>query len=461
MAKIFYQLKLIFLISYRFLIRNWKVAGLILVIALLSGLTYLKFRPNKDTQLSEGIIGTFQENDLPEQATRLLSQSLVESQNGRAIPKLVEGWDVNNNATVFTFKLKKNLYWSDGTKVHSQDIAFNIPDVDVSYPDENSIQFKLKDSFSPFPALLTKPVFKNGSLIGIGPYQLTRVEKSRIFITKLTLTTSDPNLVKDLIIRFYPNEKTALTAFQIGEVKALLGVSKNLDTSPLVSLEQKTTYQRLVTILYNIKDPVLSNRSLRQALGYSAPSMPGEVEAKTSIAPNSWAYFPEVNDYLDNIDGAKSALERAKNALDKDALTKEIILTSTPQLEEVGQQIVSRWRELGLKVDLRVESGVPQNFQALLIAQTIPSDPDQYSLWHSTQTQTNLTKYSSARVDKDLEDGRKAIKEEDRKVKYDDFQKQILEDSPATFLYFPKYNVLYLKKTKQKLDKVLPLQLVD
>ena len=107
----------------------------------------------------------------------------------------------------------------------------------------------------------------------------------------------------------------------------------------------------------------------------------------------------------------------------------------------------------------RIESGIPQNFQVLLITHSIPIDPDQYFLWHSTQTRTNLTGYSFARVDKDLEDGRKIINEAERKEKYLDFQKELLEDAPATFLYFPKYNVLYLKKAEDMLNKILPLQL--
>ena len=113
---------------------------------------------------------------------------------------------------------------------------------------------------------------------------------------------------------------------------------------------------------------------------------------------------------------------------------------------------------MGFDTKLRIETGIPQNFQALLITQSIPTDPDQYFLWHATQTKTNLTKYDSKRVDKDLEDGRKIITEEDRKQKYFDFQKTLLEDAPAAFLYFPKYNIVYLKKVESLLDKVLNIQ---
>ncbi|EKD90004.1 MAG: Extracellular solute-binding protein, family 5 [uncultured bacterium] len=138
----------------------------------------------------------------------------------------------------------------------------------------------------------------------------------------------------------------------------------------------------------------------------------------------------------------------------EDKLASEIILTATPNLEEVGKEIIGSWKKLGFDAKLRVESGIPQNFQALLITQSIPIDPDQYFLWHGTQTKTNLTRYNSKRVDKDLEDGRKIVTEEERKEKYFDFQKTLLEDTPATFLYFPKYNIVYLKKVEPLLEKI-------
>lgn len=445
------------------LIKRWlkiialSLAGIIIFLTIIFKLSLFE-----NPKLSEGIIGTYQEHDLPDSVTHLLSQSLVEAdQEGRMTGKLASGWEVNNDATVFKLRLKTGLFWNDGTKLISQDLEFSIPDVVVSYPDDEIIEFKLKDSFSPFPALLTKPVFKKGTLTGVGPYKIIKIQKSRIFITKMILKNiAQEKNFPELVIRFYPNEKTAQLAFEAGEVQALIGISDITQAAKnsLVKLDRRTTYNKIVSVLYNTKDPLLSNRSFRQALSYQAPSIEGEIEARTSIAPVSWAFSEKVNDYLSNPEAAEAALARAKNSSNDEFLKKEIILTSTPQLEAVGQQIISTWKQLGIKAILRVESGIPQNFQALLIAQSIPVDPDQYSLWHSTQDKTNLTKYSSARVDKDLEDGRKILKEDERKNKYADFQKALLEDSPATFLYFPKVNIIYLKKAENNLNKILPFQ---
>lgn len=401
--------------------------------------------------LTEGVIGTYQSHDLPEGVTRLLSSGLTE---------LAESWQSNSDVNEFTFKLKKGVSWIDGTPIKSQDLEFVIPDVEVSFPDDQTVKFKLKDSFSPFPSLLTKPVFKKGSkLVGTGPYQVKDIQTSRIFISKLTLSPKDPNL-PHLKIRFYPNEQTALTAFRLGEIQVVLGINdlSAFKKSALIKTKVQTLHSRMVTILYNTKDAALSSRSLRQALSFSAPEIDGEEVAKTPFSPTSWVYSEEnIKNYLNNRTDAETALERARSA-SADILKKEIILTAIPQLEQTGKQIIKAWQDLGLNANMRVESGIPQNFQALLIIQEIPRDPDQYYLWHSTQTQTNLSKYSSPRADKDLEDARKSKDNEQRKLKYMDFQKVLMEDAPATFLYFPKYNIAYLKKGEKMLDQVISLQ---
>jgi len=415
------------------------------------------YNPNTITL---GLIGTYQEHDLPSQVTGLLSQSLVKvMDNGRVTPNLASSWEVNNDATVFKFKLKEGLKWSDGSPIKAGDLIFEIPDVSETSPDDRTIQFNLKEAYSPFPSLLTRPIIKKGTLLGIGPYKIARIEKSRIFITKIELEPLDSQL-PFISIRFYPNEKVAITGFELGEMQALLGFTngKMFSLNPKVAISQKIDYRKLVSILFNTKDPILSSRSMRQALSFSTPKIEGEKEADNPYPPSLWAYNPDSKKYLASPDEAKAALERAKSNLSDAQLKEEIILTAIPNLEEVGNLVVKKWRALGINIKLRIESGIPQNFQALLITQSIPSDPDQYVLWHTTQTKTNLTKYDSKRADKDLEDGRKTITEEDRKAKYFDFQRALLEDSPAVFLYFPKYNIAYFKNKETILNKVLSLE---
>src|SRR3989344_3173966 len=463
-----FSFKLIFLIASKFVLRHKQTVILLILLVGFSFLIQLKYHLlSPEPAIRIGFIGTYQEHDLPLEMTQLVSQSLTKAdKSGRIISNLSSGWETNNDATRFTFRIKQDLKWSDGTTINSSNLSFSIPNAEASFQDAQTVEFKLKEAYSTFPSLLASPLFKKDTLIGTGPYKITKIEKSRIFITKIILepvNNSQPSLPK-VVVRFYPNEKTALTGFMLGEVEALFGVNNNkLPKGENFKLTQITDYGKVVAIFFNTKDPLLSNRSLRQALSFAAPLIQNEVRAKGPYPDFSWASFPGLKEYLDKPEDARTALERAKTTTSNDAFEKAVVLTTTPQLEEIGKQVVAAWESLGLKATLRVESGRPQNFQALLITQSIPADPDQYFLWHSTQEQTNLTKYSpsccptSARVDKDLEDGRKGVKEEDRKASYLDFQKVLIEDSPAAYLYFPKYNVIYLNKAEENLNKILPL----
>lgn len=442
--------KIVALIFLRLIARRRKWIIVAFLSVLLLALIQAKFNIFPGSRILRiGLVGTYQEHDLPPEVTSLLSGSL---------PELVSSREVNNDATIFKFRIKEDLQWSDNTSLTAEDLEFNIPDAEMSMQDDQTILFKLKDSYSPFVSLLTKPVFKKGTKIGTGPYKIYKIEKSRIFITKMVLEPSTNELPK-IIIRFYPSEKVAKTGFEIGEVQVLTGLSSPLpqEANPQIISRQKTDFSKIVTVLYFTKDPLLANRSVRQALGYSAPQIEGEDAANNPYSPQSWAFDPDAKKYLANPKEAEAALERAKSALSLEKFNQELILTATTSLEETGKLVVAAWKKLGFDAKLRIESGIPQNFQALLITQSIPEDPDQYFLWHSTQEKTNLTKYSSARVDKDLEDGRKALSQEERKEKYFDFQKTLLEDAPATFLYFPKHNTVYLKKVEPLLDKILNL----
>ena len=115
----------------------------------------------------------------------------------------------------------------------------------------------------------------------------------------------------------------------------------------------------------------------------------------------------------------------------------DITLTTSPLLLAQAELIQKDWQMIGVKVNLQVISNVPTEYQALLAIYSISGDPDQYSLWHSTQTQTNITHYSNPRIDKLLEDGRTTIGVQERKLIYLDFQRFLVEDSPAIFLYYP------------------------
>jgi len=442
--------------------KKWFLISAAAIILIISSLSYYFLVVSGHDQISEGIVGTHEERDLPDVVLNLISEPLIRvDKTGSPSAKLAESWEVNSEATLYRVKLKPDLKWIDGQPVKASEIYISIPDVQINPIDDQTLEFKLAESFSPFPTLLTKPILRKADnqfgfeLIGVGPYRVDTIKKDGPFVKKLTLESEDITL--PLVgITFYPNEKIAKTAFKLGEVQALLGINETRDLN-FNNLSQKsfTNFHQLVTIFLNTEDPNLSDENLRLGLAFSAPEIANTEIAKTSISPSSWAFNPAVKDFLNNQEKAKEYLDKVQKGKDE-----TITLTATSSLEAVGEKVVEAWNNAGLKAVLRPESGIPQNFQALLITQNIPADPDQYSLWHSTQKGiTNISGISSPRVDKDLEDGRKMTDLNTRKQKYQDFQRILADQSPAIFLYFPKYEVVYMKKVESSLDKALTLQL--
>ncbi len=134
----FRNIRIYYLIALKFISRNTKALSVLFILLLGLGifLWQAAFFSPKDS-ITEGFIGTFQEHDLPIEVTRLLSKSLVDSDNGGNFkPGLVEGWETNNDATNYKFKLKNDLKWTDGTSIKSSDLEFAIPDVEVSTRDK-------------------------------------------------------------------------------------------------------------------------------------------------------------------------------------------------------------------------------------------------------------------------------------------------------------------------------------
>lgn len=426
------------------------------ILAFIIGLRVLYLVLTKQT-LSQGIVGVYTVDNLPTTVTNLLSSPLITlDKSGQPQPSLAKSWQINNNATQYTFTLNDNLFWSDGSKLKASDLVFSLPNINVGYPDDQTIIFQIPESYSPLTSLLTDPVFKANSLIGLGPYKIDSIQYDRgdVVVTRLVLEARQVDLPA-LTIRFYQDEDTAKTAFSIGEIQSVIGLKDLLGIrqTAVVKVKGFTDFQQLVAIFYNTKDPTLSDKNLRKALGYATPKLANEEYAKTSIPSYSWAFNNSVRDFLGHSDQAKGFLEKAK-------LSKEpIILTAPPTLTAQAELIIQGWKSIGVPAVVRIESGKPQNFQAALFVEPILEDPDQYALWHSTQS-TNISHYKSDRVDKDLEDGRKTSDLQIRKERYMDMQKVLADDSPATFLYFAQSYAVYLAKSEANLFKVLSRQFV-
>jgi ABC-type transport system substrate-binding protein len=255
-------------------------------------------------------------------------------------------------------------------------------------------------------------------------------------VEKLVLVPVKNKTKPKIVFRFYPTEEAARIGFKLGEVDILKEIVrpeeilkwKNVQISPQVKLN------RFVAVFFNTNDPKLGDKSNRQALAYAIKKR-WEPRALNSINPTSWGYNEDVKPYNYDQANAKKLLESQTNGETKEPL-KEIELSTFSSLLPIAEEIKKDWENLGIATKIKVVSGLSEDFQALLATQEVPPDPDQYLFWHSTQ-QTNIAHYKSPKIDKILEDGRKEQDQEKRKTIYHDFQKFLVEETPAVFLFHP------------------------
>lgn len=386
-----------------------------------------------------GVVGKLSLNDLPLLIQNEISFGLTTvDETGNIQPAIAQSWESQEEGRVWTFKLK-DANWQDGSKIRSQDINYQFTDVTKEAVDPKTLKLTLKDPFAALPAVVSKPVFKQG-LIGVGDWQATKLSTLSGQLTQ-SIQLINKKTGKKKNYHFFQTEESARTAYKLGQTRKLIGIidPKDLLSWPNSTVDINSQEDRYIGIFTNTQDPILSSKSARQALAYAInkENFP-EKRAMSVISPNSWAFNPQVKQYNYNPQRAKELLQTLPDNL-KDI---PINLVTTPSSLPIADKIKEDWEAVGVKTHIQVTNSPPQDFQVLLAIQVIPQDPDQYSLWHSTQTSTNITRYGkdqkeSQRVDKLLEDGRKTLDQEERKKIYFDFQRFLLEDIPVIPLFHP------------------------
>ncbi len=195
---------------------------------------------------------------------------LVYSGLMRALPDgsyardLASRYDVSEDGTIYTFTLRRDAKFHDGTPLTSADVVFTValaqnPDtksprradwegVAVSAPDLYTIVFKLPHAYAPFIenttlGILPKHLWGNVSAeefpftplnthpVGSGPYRVLSYETDPTgAATRYDLAPSESfalgaPYLKRLTFIFYPNEEAMLKAWDMRQIDSMAGIA--------------------------------------------------------------------------------------------------------------------------------------------------------------------------------------------------------------------------------------------
>lgn len=429
-----------------FLTKHLKLILITFLITFIISIGATSIFPHLEVFISQkkvtvGLVGNYDLENPPEEILTKISNGLIYiNDKGEIIPLLATSWERKENNRHFRFYLRNNLIWNDGKKFEVADINYQFKDVIIKEVDKNTVDFYLDKPLAIFPTYLAKPLIRY-PLIGIaGLYRVVNLKTKNGQIVSLTLLPQKKEL-PTLIYKFYDNENQLISAYKKGEITKMKltkkAVAENFNSWKNTKITKTVDYSRLMTLFYNQNNSFLKSREIREAIlmaiDFTNFNDLGEI-TKGPIPPTSWAYNPNLKNPVFNPEHAEKIIKKELLA------TKEAKLNFVTYYDyyHIADNLLNDLRKINLPINLNIISSFkPNNFDLLLAFWRVPTDPDQYYFWHSTQTEGNIGHYKNVKVDKLLEDGRNTLLQNERKKIYFELQRVIQDDPPALFLYFP------------------------
>jgi peptide/nickel transport system substrate-binding protein len=209
---------------------------------------------------------------------------------------------------------------------------------------------------------------------------------------------------------------------------------------------------------FNLEDPILSHREVRQGLAFASDREPliryllhGQARVASGILPpNHWAYEPNVTQYTVDTARAEKLLDAAGFPRKQNGVRFHITLkTSTDeQYRLIGAALQDQWRRVGIELELRplelatlLSDAIRGSSQINLLRWVgANTDPDILEFVYSTKRfppdGANRGHYRNARIDALTDQIRVEMDKEKRKALCSEVQKILADDLPYLPLWF-------------------------
>ncbi|MBI2453690.1 hypothetical protein HYV58_00760 [Candidatus Peregrinibacteria bacterium] len=400
---------------------------------------------------TEGIVGRLKNtnpvftdfNDADRDIAQIVFSGLIryDPLEKNFFPDLAEKWDRSSDGKTYTFTLRDNVFWHDGTPFTAEDVLFTFHDIiqhptfrnpllrnqfqriKISSSGPRNIIFVLPKANSYFLSDLTIGILPRHILgdtpalnienstfgqapIGTGPYQLTKIalddEGDYADLSLFPQYYGKKPTVPRIRFFTFPNEKK-LVQFQkmlraLGKIP--LSVAENLPIMRDRFSINTYSLNQFSAIFFNTENPFLKEKKMRQALRYSLDKKlllgTGErrvdgLDLQDHSAETAFKYRPEeTSKILEELGFRKDAKGSLISSKAEKVAFRLLAHAKTPV--SLLENIVKQWQAIG--VEISYQTAETQDFislveehkyDILLIRQNLGYNRDVYPLFHSNQ----------------------------------------------------------------------------
>ena len=406
----------------------------------------------------------------------------------RREPSLAEGWEVSADGLTYTFHLRPNVRFHDGSVLDAQAVKMSyerqflvgspfysatppnayervlsgwVKDIRVLDPLTVAISqhYARPDQFALVNVVSPQALTRNGlqltrTPVGTGPFRLERWERERIILTAFAESWRGRPWLDQVTYAIVPDTQMAMERLENGEFDLMPEV-----TTPLFERLASNPLTRLVKVGglnvrflgMQIERPSLRDRRVREAVASAIDrgrlaaylGRGAMIPAQGPLPPASLGYDSQIRQPAYDLQRARALL---KEAGVPSPLTLRLLYNASLEMySEVAQSLRSDLRKAGIELEL---AGAPDwkgfheqrkkdDHDLYLFGWAVSTpDPERFLFpLFESKSPDNLGRFSNGRVDELLAQARQPMDEARRIRLYRETSRLIVGEIPAVFLF--------------------------
>lgn len=404
--------------------------------------------------------------------------------NLRTVAGLSSTWTVSADEKTYTFSLRPNVTFHDGSKMEAEDVVASINRVlskDIASPlasrlaavdkatakDAATVEITLKEPSAPFLTQLASIAIvprgfvgnKDGlqrQPVGTGPFKFKEWQPNGFILLEKNAGYWNAGTPKLDGVKFNIVPESATR--QVGLGSGQFAMLANIDAATALQLKGKPNIKLAETLELayslvgmNTSKPPFNDARVREAVNYAlnrseivqaALFGAGVPAGPLSPALKDWAL--DTKQFPCYAHSPAKAQELLKAAGVQTPVTLTMLVLPRQDIRDIAQVVQQQLDKAGFKVELKIpelgqfiQDWRNSNFDLFVSTNAGSTDPDDYFFRaFRTGGSTNVFKYSNPEIDTLLDSARKDLNATTRKASYDKVQGILACQGPVAHLAY-------------------------